>query len=435
MYCKPSHMLFFWNFLFLCYMSASEAEETNELPGFQNLTKNYNKYLRPKLNEKPVEIAVTLEVANIASVSEENMDYTATIFLRQRWTDERLMFEGNKSITLDPRLVQLLWVPDTYIVDSKKSFLHDITVENRLIRLFSNGTVLYAIRITTTVACNMDLTKYPMDRQTCKLQLESWGYNIKDLVYTWMRGNDSIRGMDTLQLAQYTVERYYTKVSTGNDETGTYPRLTLNFVLKRNIIYFILETYVPASLLVVLSWISFWISRTSVPARTCFGVTTVLAMTTILMGSRSTFPTANCFIKAIDVYLAICFSFVFGALVEYAIAHYCTEQYSAINTSEKKNLSEGREDNVVIPINEASKELSRKDSQIENIVVERKTDPNKLKTNIKFTFWLKIREKLDTFVDFFTVKNPENIDRYSRIAFPLVFLVINLFYWCYYLYF
>lgn len=73
-------------------------------------------------------------------------DYTATIFLRQRWTDERLLFEGNKSLSLDGRLVELLWVPDTFIVDSKKSFLHDITVENRLIRIFPNGTVLYALR-------------------------------------------------------------------------------------------------------------------------------------------------------------------------------------------------------------------------------------------------------------------------------------------------
>lgn len=47
---------------------------------------------------------------------------------------------------MDGRLVELLWVPDTFIVDSKKSFLHDITVENRLIRIFPNGTVLYALR-------------------------------------------------------------------------------------------------------------------------------------------------------------------------------------------------------------------------------------------------------------------------------------------------
>lgn len=73
-------------------------------------------------------------------------DYTATIFLRQRWRDARLMFPGNESVSVDGRLVSLLWIPDTFIPDSKRSFLHDVTVENRLIRIFSNGTVLYALR-------------------------------------------------------------------------------------------------------------------------------------------------------------------------------------------------------------------------------------------------------------------------------------------------
>lgn len=44
--------------------------------------------------------------------------------------------------------------------------------------ILSNSSLLTAatflsFRITTTVACNMDLTKYPMDKQTCTLQLES----------------------------------------------------------------------------------------------------------------------------------------------------------------------------------------------------------------------------------------------------------------------
>lgn len=54
------------------------------------------------------------------------------------------------------------------------------------------------------------------------------------------------------------------------------------------------------------------------------GVTTVLTMTTLMMGARTSLPNANCFIKAIDVYLGICFSFIFGALIEYAVAHFCT---------------------------------------------------------------------------------------------------------------
>ncbi|XP_038006480.1 gamma-aminobutyric acid receptor subunit pi isoform X6 [Motacilla alba alba] len=197
------------------------------------------------------------------------VDYTATISLRQRWTDPRLVFHGNKSFTLDARLVELLWVPDTYIVESKRSFLHDVTVGNRLVRLFSNGTVLYALRITATVACNMDLSKYPMDTQICQLQLESWGYDENDVTFIWLRGNNSVHGMEKLRLSQYTVERYHTLVSKSQQETGSYPRLILQFELRRNVLYFILETYVPSTLLVMLSWVSFWITLDSVPARTC----------------------------------------------------------------------------------------------------------------------------------------------------------------------
>lgn len=60
------------------------------------------------------------------------------------------------------------------------------------------------------------------------------------------------------------------------------------------------------------------------------GVTTVLTMTTLMMGARTSLPNANCFIKAIDVYLGICFTFIFGALLEYACAHFCTMQHQTI---------------------------------------------------------------------------------------------------------
>ena len=60
------------------------------------------------------------------------------------------------------------------------------------------------------------------------------------------------------------------------------------------------------------------------------GVTTVLTMTTLMMGARTSLPNANCFIKAIDVYLGICFTFIFGALVEYACAHFYNMQNQTI---------------------------------------------------------------------------------------------------------
>uniref|UniRef100_A0A8C4YX52 Gamma-aminobutyric acid type A receptor subunit pi n=1 Tax=Gadus morhua TaxID=8049 RepID=A0A8C4YX52_GADMO len=346
---------------------------------------------------------MSLDIASIDAISEINMDYTATIFLRQRWRDSRLVFpgNGNESVSVDGRLVSLLWIPDTFIPDSKRSFLHDVTVENRLIRIFSNGTVLYALRITATIACNMDLTKYPMDRQVCTLQLESWGYNLQDVVFYWTRGNDSVKGLDTLRLAQYSIESYYTSVSEAVYETGNYPKLVLHFALRRNVLFFILETYVPSTLLVVLSWVSFWISQSSVPARTCIGVTTVLTMTTLMMGARTSLPNANCFIKAIDVYLGICFTFIFGALLEYACAHFCTMQHQTLE------------------------ELQRVSPKRRAGLPAASTSPHRPKTSDERprARWRHV----------FSVENPHNIDRHARSVFPLAFLFVNVLYWLYYL--
>ncbi|KAH0512477.1 Gamma-aminobutyric acid receptor subunit pi [Microtus ochrogaster] len=403
------------------------------LPGFENLTAGYNKFLRPNFGGNPVRIALTLDIASISSISESNMDYTATIYLRQRWTDPRLVFEGNKSFTLDARLVEFLWVPDTYIVESKKSFLHEVTVGNRLIRLFSNGTVLYALRITTTVTCNMDLSKYPMDTQTCKLQLESWGYDGNDVEFTWLRGNDSVRGLESLRLAQYTIQQYFTLVTVSQQETGNYTRLVLQFELRRNVLYFILETYVPSTFLVVLSWVSFWISLDSVPARTCIGVTTVLSMTTLMIGSRTSLPNTNCFIKAIDVYLGICFSFVFGALLEYAVAHYSSLQQMAVK--DRGTAKEPEDVNITNIINSSISSFRRKISfasiEISGDNVNYSDLTMKASDKFKFVF----REKIGRIIDYFTIQNPSNVDRYSKLLFPLIFMLANVFYWAYYMYF
>ncbi|CAB1343454.1 unnamed protein product [Coregonus sp. 'balchen'] len=375
---------------------SAEVKEGEILPPtIQKLMKGYNKYLRPFFDNGPVTVGMSLDIASIDTISEINMDYTATIFLRQRWTDERLVFEGNKSLSLDGRLVELLWVPDTFIVDSKK--------------------------ITTTVACNMDLTKYPMDKQTCTLQLESWGYNINDVMFYWTRGNESVSGLDTLRLAQYTVEDHYTSASEAIYETGHYPKLIFHFELKRSILYFILETYVPSSLLVVLSWVSFWISQSSVPARICIGVTTVLTMTTLMMGARTSLPNANCFIKAID------YGHQMGGFDEEMNGMVTT--IAAENNRAKRRKEKAAADAAALAPT-AELELCPSSPTGSEPKPEAPEEP----TNRCLIVLVLLRKVLRKAANCCHVENPHLIDNYSRMTFPLSFVFVNLLYWTYYLY-
>lgn len=45
-------------------------------------------------------------------------------------------------------------------------------------------------------------------------------------MFYWARGNDSVSGLDTLRLAQYTVEDHYTSAAEAVYETGTHTQNT-----------------------------------------------------------------------------------------------------------------------------------------------------------------------------------------------------------------
>uniref|UniRef100_A0A672Q524 Gamma-aminobutyric acid type A receptor subunit beta3 n=1 Tax=Sinocyclocheilus grahami TaxID=75366 RepID=A0A672Q524_SINGR len=286
------------------------------------LLKGYDIRLRPDFGGAPVAVGMSIDVASIDMVSEVNMDYTLTMYFQQYWRDKRLAYTGIPlNLTLDNRVADQLWVPDTYFLNDKKSFVHGVTVKNRMIRLHPDGTVLYGLRITTTAACMMDLRRYPLDEQNCTLEIESYGYTTDDIEFYWKGGENAVTGVSRIELPQFSIVDYKLVSRNVVFSTGAYPRLSLSFKLKRNIGYFILQTYMPSILITILSWVSFWINYDASAARVALGITTVLTMTTINTHLRETLPKIP-YVKAIDMYLMGCFVFVFLALLEYAFVNY-----------------------------------------------------------------------------------------------------------------
>ncbi|KAM8903583.1 gamma-aminobutyric acid receptor subunit beta-3-like isoform 2-T2 [Spinachia spinachia] len=286
------------------------------------LLKGYDIRLRPDFGGAPVAVGMSIDVASIDMVSEVNMDYTLTMYFQQYWRDKRLAYLGIPlNLTLDNRVADQLWVPDTYFLNDKKSFVHGVTVKNRMIRLHPDGTVLYGLRITTTAACMMDLRRYPLDEQNCTLEIESYGYTTDDIEFYWKGGETAVTGVTRIELPQFSIVDYKLVSRNVVFSTGAYPRLSLSFKLKRNIGYFILQTYMPSILITILSWVSFWINYDASAARVALGITTVLTMTTINTHLRETLPKIP-YVKAIDMYLMGCFVMVFLALLEYAFVNY-----------------------------------------------------------------------------------------------------------------
>ena len=59
---------------------------------------------------------------------------------------------------------------------------------------------------------------------------------------------------------------------------GNYSCLVAKFHLSRSIGFHMVQSYIPTILIVVISWVSFWMDVDSVPGRTTLGVTTLLTV-------------------------------------------------------------------------------------------------------------------------------------------------------------
>ena len=61
------------------------------------------------------------------------------------------------------------------------------------------------MRLTIKATCPMDLSNFPMDSQTCTVEIESFGYTMTDLRYKWNDGAKSVQMQNTVSLPQFLV--------------------------------------------------------------------------------------------------------------------------------------------------------------------------------------------------------------------------------------
>uniref|UniRef100_A0A3B4B4M3 GABA(C) receptor n=1 Tax=Periophthalmus magnuspinnatus TaxID=409849 RepID=A0A3B4B4M3_9GOBI len=389
--------------------------------------------MRPGFGGPAVPVGVDVQVESLDAISEVDMDFTMTLYLRHYWKDERLSFHSNhnQSMTFDGRLVKKIWVPDMFFVHSKKSFTHDTTTDNVMLRVYPDGKVLYSLRVTVTAMCSMDLSRFPLDTQTCSLEIESCAYTpICSCTDTYTI--DPLKYYEKISLSQFLIQEFHTTTKLAfYSSTGWYNRLYINFTLRRHIFFFLLQTYFPATLMVMLSWVSFWIDRRAVPARVPLGITTVLTMSTIITGVNASMPRVS-YIKAVDIYLWISFVFVFLSVIEYAAVNYlstlqerrerklrerlpctCGLAHPGILSSSYSEVDANTTGHYGLPEENGVK----REQMLVQLAMENDQVTGHVGSSAYNSMWI------DTHA----------IDKYSRIVFPASYIIFNVVYWSIYM--
>ncbi|XP_015790733.1 glutamate-gated chloride channel isoform X1 [Tetranychus urticae] len=388
----------------------------------------------------PAIVRVNIYVRSISRIDDVAMEYALQITFREQWKDDRLQYhdlDGKiRFLTLtDP---DRIWKPDLFFSNEKSGHFHNIIMPNVLLRIYPNGEILYSIRISLVLFCPMDLRFFPLDKQDCEIKMASYGYTTEDLVFQWKR-DDPVQVVKNLHLPRFGLSNYVTEYCTSRTNTGEYSCIVVRLTFKREFSYYLIQIYFPCVMLVIVSWVSFWLDPNAIPARVSLGVTTLLTMATQISGINASLPPVS-YIKAIDVWTESCLTFVFGALLEFALVNYASR-------SDAHRAAQRR---AAAPPPPSQPPIRRKSLDIEQIPF----DPESYE-NEPLAFPKKpLVRGVDNLAEKLRVceihsgppnRNPisrwlarfpsrsKQIDVLSRICFPVCFLCFNLVYWTRYL--
>uniref|UniRef100_A0A3Q2QUE2 Glycine receptor, alpha 3 n=1 Tax=Fundulus heteroclitus TaxID=8078 RepID=A0A3Q2QUE2_FUNHE len=363
-------------------------------------TSGYDARIRPNFKGPPVNVSCNIFINSFGSIAETTMDYRVNIFLRQQWNDPRLAYAEypDDSLDLDPSMLDSIWKPDLFFANEKGAHFHEVTTDNKLLRIFKNGNVLYSIRLTLTLSCPMDLKNFPMDVQTCIMQLESC---------------ESCRNFSCSPLCLQNLLAWRL---TPRCVAGKFTCIEVRFHLERQMGYYLIQMYIPSLLIVILSWVSFWINMDAAPARVALGITTVLTMTTQSSGSRTSLPKVS-YVKAIDIWMAVCLLFVFSALLEYAAVNFVSRQHKELLRFRRQHRPKTKVGKSSAPRHTAPPCGPANASQ----------NPPGGGGGGGGGGGKSLEEMRKLFID-----RAKKIDTVSRAGFPLAFLFFNIFYWVLY---
>ena len=224
---------------------------------------------------------------------------------------------------------------------------------------------------------------FPFDIATCSLQLSSFGNNIATVRYIWdvertkngvfvdPINNDADHiGFDLLPTEHLSVTCEY-----GPDNFSCLKALVS---LKRNYSSYILQIYIPALLLVILSWLTFWVNINATPARASLSVTTVLSILTLATRNASDNEKhVSGKVTALDIYVYVCFAFVVTAMLEFSLSDFVSAKFAAKGSVDVLECRQGF-----------------------------------YKTKIKLL-----------------ISDGESVNKVARILVPLSFLLFNIIYW------
>jgi hypothetical protein len=226
----------------------------------------------------PTEVKFFIFVVDIDGIDDAEQNFMANVYIRLRWQDRRLSAPGNT-----PRQVPLedVWNPRVLLANRQglvSKSLPDV------VQVDADGSVTYHQRYTGRLSQPLLLSDFPMDTHTFTVQFAAAGYTKDDLTFVvdTMKGTPDLKGgamSDRLSLPDWNVLEYAAEASPYSPVAAIKSAgFSFQFKARRYVAYYYWQVVLPLSVIVVMSWASFWVDTSNVGVRVGVATSSILTL-------------------------------------------------------------------------------------------------------------------------------------------------------------
>ncbi|RWS28974.1 glycine receptor subunit alpha-2-like protein [Leptotrombidium deliense] len=226
----------------------------------------------------------------------------------------------------------------------------------------------------------------------------------------------------------------------------TFSTLIINLKLKRQVEDALISVYTSSTLIVFITWFSFWMHLDAIPGRVFLCVTSLLILVMQFASVRSELPPVS-YVNGADVWMSMCMLHVFVSLLEFTFIKYISMRNEievlALRQTFEMEFPRSRKssdcDSIIDNIEHFNECTMKRRHRFRTIPLkiteinerEHTERRNFSKTLLEIKNEKERNEKIEQIQDM----NANNsrmvskIDYYSRIMYPICFILFNIIYW------
>lgn len=260
---------------------------------------------------KATEVEVVGAVLDIDKIDSAEQNFTLNFYAIFRWMDPRLAHDGPGS---DIRSLSEVWNPRLTIINTQKYW------ENTRdeVEISPAGLVTYRLHVFGDFSQPLDLREFPQDRHVFEVPVVAAGYRPHEVALIPDPRVDSFIA-EKLSVADWKISNMQGTPREVTLANGLkLPGFVFSFEGRRLVHHYVIKAITPLVLIVMMSWVVFWIDPKQVPNQLGVAVTTVLTLIAYHIALSGRLPEIP-YLTHMDKFLFSSTVLVFMALIEVVV--------------------------------------------------------------------------------------------------------------------